>query len=149
MPQSLVDSKHHIVFSTKDRVPYIDEEFRDRLYGYIGGILRQNDCILIASGGVADHVHLFSTQGREITMSKMIQLIKTNSSKWIHEEIGLREFAWQRGYAAFSVSHSQHLKVCNYIANQEEHHRKMTFKEEYRKLLIVNDIPFDERYMWD
>jgi REP element-mobilizing transposase RayT len=150
MPQSFASLHFHIVFSTKNRQPMIVADIRDRLYGYIGGILNDNDCKLIAAGGMPDHVHLLASIGKELSISAALRLIKSNASKWIHEEFpDHREFAWQAAYGAFAVSFSKLGKVDEYIANQEEHHRKVGFKDEFKSLLINHEIAFDEKYLWD
>ena len=150
MPQSFASLHFHIVFSTKNRQQMIGAEFRDRLYEYIGGILAKNDCKLIAAGGMPDHVHLLVSVGKEISISTALRLIKSNSSKWIHEEFpDHRDFAWQSGYGAFAVSFSNLGVVKDYVANQEEHHRKISFQDEFKSLLIRHEIEFDEKYLWD
>jgi putative transposase len=149
MSQSLVHSAQHIVFSTKHREPLIRPEWQDRLYGYIGGILRENKCMLLCAGGMPDHVHLLSMQHQTVTLADMLREIKAHSSRWVHEEIGDKGFRWQRGYGAFAVSFSAMDAVKQYIRTQEEHHRSMTYKEELVKLLIKHNIDHDDRYMWD
>ncbi|MFL6232962.1 MAG: IS200/IS605 family transposase [Thermoanaerobaculia bacterium] len=123
---------YHLIFSTKSRIPLIDKAFQDELYGYMGGILRGNGGVLLTAGGMPDHVHLLAGWGTSISVAKMLQLVKTNSSKWMNERPGrpIGRFGWQEGYGAFSVSESQIAVVRKYILNQEEHHKKLSFREE-------------------
>src|SRR5262245_21754443 len=150
MPQSFACLHYHLVFSTKHRAALITAELQPRLYGYLGGILRANDGCLLAVGGVADHIHLLARLSREVSVAETLRLLKSNSSKWVHETFPLHSaFAWQNGYGAFTVSYSQLELVKAYIANQEEHHRGMSFRDEFRALLRKHDIEFDEQYLWD
>ena len=150
MPQSLPALYAHIIFSTKNRVPDIDPEWQDRLYAYIGGTLRHHGCVLLAAGGVADHVHLLVSLSRTVSAADVVRDIKSNSSRWVHENIANRQtFAWQSGYGAFSVGHSQLDSVRAYFAKQAEHHRIKTFQEEFREFLAKYEIEYDERYLWD
>ena len=138
---------YHLVYSTKNRVPLITDTLRDALYGYIGGILRGNGGVLLAGGGMPDHVHLLAGWGTTISIAKMLQLIKTNSSKWVNErpDASRGGFAWQPGYAAFTVSASKIPEVREYILNQEEHHRKMSFQEELMELLRRHGVDYEEK----
>jgi REP element-mobilizing transposase RayT len=150
MPQSLVSLTTHIVFSTKHREPFIDPELTPRLYGYLGGIIRKTDSVLSAVGGVADHVHLLVSLGRQVSIADLVRDVKARSSGWVHETFPDRTaFAWQAGYGAFSVSRSVLGRVEAYIANQEEHHKRQTFQDEFRAFLRDHDIEWDERYIWD
>jgi len=150
MPQSFAAMYAHIIFSTKNREPSIDASWQPRLYEYIGGIAKNNNLVLLSAGGVADHVHLLISIGREWSVADLVRLLKSNSSKWVHEEIpGNQSFAWQAGYGAFSVSQSQVPSVKKYIAGQEQHHLLKTFKEEFLEFLKKHDLPYDERYVWD
>jgi REP element-mobilizing transposase RayT len=120
------------------------------LYAYVGGILRNEKGALVAAGGMPDHVHLLISLGRESSVSEVLRQIKGSSSKWIHERIPeLRGFGWQDGYAAFAVSYSQIETVRQYIAGQADHHRTVTFQEEYVAFLRRHDLEFEERYLWD
>jgi REP element-mobilizing transposase RayT len=136
---------YHIIFSTKNRIPLIAETVRDELYGYIGGILRGNGGVLLVAGGMPDHVHLLAGWGTSISVAKMLQLIKANSSKWMNErpDVATGRFGWQEGYGAFTVSESQLAIVRKYILSQEEHHRKFSFREEFIELLKRHGIPYD------
>src|SRR5258708_4653540 len=150
MPQSLAALYCHIIFSTKNRVPDIDPNWQDRLYSYIGGTLRSDKCVLMAAGGVADHVHLLVSLSRTVCVADVVRDIKANSSRWIHENFpDHKTFAWQTGYGAFSVSHSHLDQVRTYLAKQAEHHRSKTFQEEFRAFLAKYEIEYDERYAWD
>ena len=149
MPQSLANVLVHIVFSTKNRQPQIDVDWRLRLHEYIGGVLRNNSSALIAAGGMPDRVHLLISLGRTLSIADALRLIKTSSSGWVHDEIGFPEFQWQNGYGAFAVSYSNIEQVKAYIANQESHHRTRTFQDEFRELLTRHGLKWDERYVWD
>ncbi len=150
MPQSYVCLPIHVVFATKNRVPLIQAEWEDRLYAYIGGILRVEKCVLLAAGGMPDHVHLLVSWSKEQSVADVPRVIKTNSSKWIHETIsGQAEFAWQTGYGAFGVSQSNVEQVKHYIANQKEHHQKTRCKEEFIAFLKKHSIPYNEQYVFD
>ena len=146
---SYVSSYFHCVFSTKERRPLITPELRERLWPFLGGIARQNKMKAVEIGGVADHVHLLLSLPATMPISKAMQLIKGGSSKWIHETFpNQRLFSWQEEYGAFSVSVSQLDKTIAYIRDQPEHHRKLTFQEEFLRLLKKHGIEYDERYLW-
>jgi len=146
---SYVSSYFHCVFSTKERRPLITPELHKRLWPYLGGIARDNGMKAIEIGGVADHVHMLISIPATMAVSKAMQLIKGGSSKWIHDTFPEQhQFAWQEKYGAFSVSVSQLDVIVEYIQNQEEHHRKKTFQEEFLSLLKKHNIEYDERYLW-
>lgn len=146
---SYISSYFHCVFSTKERRPSIKPELRERLWPFLGGIARQNKMKAIEIGGVEDHVHILLSLPSTMAVSKALQLIKGGSSKWIHETFPEhRAFAWQEEYGAFSVSVSQLDKTIEYIKGQPEHHRKITFQEEFLALLKKHRIEYDERYLW-
>jgi putative transposase len=150
MPQSLVSLHVHVIFSTKHRELVIDPVLAPRLYGYIGGIVRQTASVPTAIGGVADHVHLLASLGRQTCVADLVRDVKSNSSKWVHETFPDRAgFGWQAGYGAFAVSVSMVERVKAYIANQEEHHRRQTFQDEFRAFLTKHGIAWDEQYVWD
>jgi putative transposase len=150
MPQYFAAMYAHIIFSTKNRTPLIGPTWKTRLFDYIGGIAKNDGFPLLAAGGMPDHVHLLVSIGREHSIAEIVRLVKTNSSKWIHETFpDQRAFAWQSGYAAFSVSKSRLPSVTNYIDEQEEHHRRKSFQEEFVEFLKKHDLPYDERYVWD
>lgn len=139
---------YHLVFSTKNREPRIAKSWRKRLHGYLGGISKESEFFAEAVGGVADHVHLLIGMPATARLADIVRDIKTNSSKWIHAEIGDRSFAWQEGYGAFSVSPSHLDGVRSYIARQEEHHREKSFQEEYVEFLKRSGVEYDDRYLW-
>jgi len=140
----------HYVFSTKNRLPVLSKEIRERLWPYMGGIARENDMLAKAVGGAEDHAHLLLSLPTTLTISKGIQLIKGGSSKWLHETFPkMHDFAWQEGYGAFGVCISNIPDTIAYIAGQEEHHRRKSFQEEYLAFLKKHDIKCDERYLWD
>ena len=151
MPQSLAKIFVHTVFSTKDRRPFLrDRALREELHRYLGGILTNLDCQPIIVGGVEDHVHILPALSRTCTAAKMVKEVKRGSSLWIKtRNADLHGFAWQNGYGIFSIGFSQIESVRNYIARQEEHHRKISFQDEFRQLLKRYEIEFDERYVWD
>ena len=140
----------HIIYSTKYRKPTIRTQWQDDLYGYIGGIVRDQKGTLLKIGGVEDHVHLLVKLSPTIAISDVLRKIKSNSSKWINERSDVnRKFEWQSGYAAFSVSESQLPAVIECIANQAEHHRKKTFEDEFLAILEKHNIDFDMRYVFE
>jgi putative transposase len=150
MSQSLSQLYAHLVFSTKDREPCLGVEVQDRLFRYLAGALKIAESPAVKVGGYVDHVHILFRQSKNKIPSKVVGEIKAQSSKWMKEEFrGQESFAWQAGYGLFSVSASQVATVSNYIENQAEHHRVMTFQEEFRKLLKRSGVEYDERYVWD
>ena len=150
MPSSYTCLRYHLIWSTKDRSPLIVDEFRDRLFEYIGGILRGHGGKLLAAGGMRDHVHLLADVSKQQAIADAVRDIKANSSGWIHETFQQhRSFAWQTGYGAFTVSYSGVEAVKTYIANQAEHHRVKTFQEEFVEFLRRHEIEYDERYLWE
>lgn len=150
MPQSLAQILVHLVFSTKNREPWLDDDLRNELHGYIGGIVENKKGTLLKSGSVPDHIHLVIAHPRTTAPSGLVQDIKTGSSRWLKTK-GAKyvNFHWQSGYGIFSISPSHRAVLEQYIANQAEHHRKVTFQEEYRRLLNRYEMVFDERYVWD
>lgn len=148
MPQSLARVLVHLVFSTKNREPLIALDHRERTFAYLAGTLNAIDCPAVIVGGVADHVHLLFVLARTLSLSKVVEEVKKESSKWAKTNVH-PEFYWQNGYGAFSVSPSMVKRVTEYIANQEEHHRTMTFQDELREMLRRHEIEWDERYVWD
>jgi REP element-mobilizing transposase RayT len=146
---SYVSAYSHCIFSTKERRRLITRALRERLWPFLGGIVRQNKMKAIEIGGAEDHVHILLSLPSTMAISKALQLIKDGSSKWVHESFPEhRLFAWQEEYGAFSVSVSQLDKTIEYIKGQEKHHRKMTFQEEFLALLKKHRIEYDERYLW-
>ncbi len=152
MSQSVAKVALHLVFSTKHRRPWLkDAELRKELYAYMATILRDNvDSPAIIIGGVEDHVHILCLLSRKFAIMKLIEEAKTETSKWLKKQSpDLSDFAWQGGYGAFSVSESNIPQVKKYIANQEHHHKKMSFQDEFRELCKRHGIELDERYAWD
>lgn len=139
----------HIIFSTKNRTAAICEEWEAELHAYLGGAVGRAGGVSVAVGGCRDHVHLLVRVSQVMNVADLVKFVKAGSSGWVHRKFpDARKFAWQRGYAAFSVSESNAGKVRAYIANQKEHHRRMTFQEEFRKFLENHGIEFDERYLF-
>ena len=146
MPSTFTNLLFHVIFSTKDRKQFIAPEWQDELYAYIGGIVRNLGGTQLAAGGIADHVHLLQKLRPATALSDALAKIKANSSKWINDEkFPDRRFAWQEGYAAFSVSESAVDDVRSYIANQEEHHRRMSFRDEMIAFFAKHGIEYDPR----
>jgi putative transposase len=140
---------YHIVFSTKNREPFIKKDMRERIWAFLGGIARENKMTALSIGGTEDHIHILLMAPPAMALSKMVQFLKGGSSKWIHETFPeMRRFAWQDGYGAFTVSKSQLPDIVRYIQGQEEHHRAKTFQEEYLAFLQKHGIEYDERYVW-
>lgn len=151
MPQSLVQVYLHIVFSTKQRQPYLsDQVLREKLYGYLAGICKNLDCPALKIGGVEDHIHLLTRQAKTVAISDFLRELKRSSSTWIKTQSReLSSFHWRDGYGAFSISPSHVKQVETYIANQEQHHRKESFQDEFRRLCKKYGVAIDERYVWD
>ena len=151
MPQSLSQIYVHIVFSTKNRQPFlVDQSIREEMQKYLGGTCKNLDCPVLRVGGVADHVHVLCRLGKTMSMARLVKELKRESSKWAKTKAGaLADFYGQNGYGAFSAcpAHVEPLRM--YIANQEEHHRKETFQDELRRLLTKYGLQWDERYVWD
>ena len=151
MPQSLVQIYVHLVFSTKHRHPFLtDKIFRSRLHAYLAGICKNLGSPSLQTGGVEDHVHILLRLSKTNDIADLVRDLKRDSTKWIHDENpNLADFYWQEGYGAFSVSPSHVPLLTNYIANQEEHHRKESFQDEFRRLCRKYNVSLDERYVWD
>lgn len=146
MSHSYVSNLMHCTFSTKERIPCIDPALESRLWPYTGGIARENQMKALAIGGTNDHVHALLSLPSTISFAKAIQLIKGGSSKWVHDTFSQhKQFGWQEGYGAFSVSASQVPRTIAYIQDQKEHHRKRTFQEEFLALLKKHGIEYDSR----
>jgi len=142
---SFISIHIHCVWSTKNRVPSLHSKLRERLWPYLGGIARENKMKALPIGGTADHVHILISLPATISVAKMVQLLKGNSSKWIHETFAeMCSFEWQEGYGAFSVGVSAIDATLSYIRNQAEHHRKRTFREEFMTMLREHGFDFDE-----
>ncbi len=150
MPQSLAAVYIHLVFSTKERRPFlIDKTVRNEMHSYLGGTSKRLQCPSLIVGGVEDHIHMLARLGRTIALADWIKELKRVSSLWIKEAHAKRLFQWQGGYAAFSVSASNLEQVRKYIERQEQHHRKVSFQDELRALFRKHKMEWDERYVWD
>jgi len=151
MPQSLARVVLHVVFSTKNRVPFLREtEVRSRLHAYMAGVLQNIRCEPILINGVEDHVHILCNLSRKVTIAGLVEEAKKSTSKWMKEQgPQYGDFFWQGGYGSFSVSQSNVEQVRAYIATQEEHHRTVSFQDEFRALCRKHGIEIDERYVWD
>ena len=150
MPQSIAYNYLHITFSTKYRVPMIDEAIEEELFKYIGGICKNLECNPIKVGGYRDHIHILCVLSRKIALMKLLEEIKSHSSKWIKTKGDkYKNFYWQRGYGSFSVNPAEIDVVVRYIENQAEHHKKKTFQDEYIAFLKKYNAEYDERYLWD
>ena len=148
MPATHLSLHYHVIFSTKDRHPIIVESWRLRLHEYLGGLIREADGIPEAIGGTDDHIHALVGLRSTHTLATFVQDIKQSSSRWIHETILVKNFAWQPGYGAFTVSVSNCPAVREYIARQVEHHQTKTFREEYVTFLQKHEVAYDEKYLW-
>jgi REP element-mobilizing transposase RayT len=151
MSQSLAQIYLHIVFSTKDRIPFFKEKkLRDGFHAYLAGICKNLESPALVVGGVEDHVHLLCRHSKNLAVSHFLQELKRDSSKWVKiHAAGLGDFHWQGGYGAFSVSPSHVDPLEQYIVNQEKHHQRETFQDEFRRLCRKYGVEIDERYVWD
>ena len=151
MPQSHAQIYLHLVFSTKGRRPFLqDANLRNELHHYLGGGCRNQGSPSLIVGGVEDHVHILCRLARTTTVSDLVKELKRESSVWLKSKGPLlADFHWQDGYGAFSLSPAHVPQVRDYIAGQEEHHKKVTFQDELRRLLTLYEVEFDERYVWD
>jgi len=150
MSQSLVKNNIHLVFSTKDRRMLLRDKERGELHAYITGLLKNKRSPLIEINSVGDHMHILYTQSKNGAVAKVVDQIKSSSSGWLKaQHRAYRDFAWQAGYGAFSVSQSHVEAVRKYIQSQAEHHGKEDFQTEFRRFCKKNGVPVDERYVWD
>ncbi|GEO05705.1 transposase [Adhaeribacter aerolatus] len=150
MGQSLVKNYIHLIFSTKHRMPLIQPRVEAELHQYLGGICNNLECIPIIVGGYTDHIHVLCLLSKKIALIKLMEELKSHSSKWIKTKgDDYASFYWQEGYGAFSINPSEVDTVVTYISNQKEHHQHKTFQEEYRAFLKKYRVPYDERYVWD
>lgn len=150
MGQSLVKNFIHIVFSTKHRQPMIDKNVEAELHAYIGGICKNTGCTSLIVGGYTDHIHILCLLSKKVTLIKLVEEVKSHSSKWIKTKgEAYKNFYWQDGYGAFSVNPSEIDTVTAYIRNQKEHHDKKTFQDEYRAFLKKYNVEYDEQYVWE
>ena len=150
MGQSLVKNYIHIVFSTKHREPLIHPPVEAELHSYLGGICNKLDCQVLKVGGYKDHIHILCMLSKKIALVKLMEELKSHSSKWIKTKgVGYENFYWQDGYGAFSVNPVEVDTVIAYIANQHQHHDKKTFKDEYLAFLKKYQVEYDEKYVWE
>ena len=150
MPQSLSLVVIHIIFSTKERRPLIDAATRPKVHAYLATVARNAGCEAYRVGGVVDHVHLAIRLSRTVTIAKLVEELKTSSSKWLKTQSSdLAAFSWQRGYGCFSVGPSDLGSLCGYIDDQEKHHATRTFQDEFRMFLKKYAVEYDEAYVWD
>lgn len=139
----------HVIFSTQDRRPFLAPDLRPDLLAYMGGIVRNMGGKLIESSAPRDHVHCLLSLPATLAVADALRVLKTNSSLWVHEARNRPAFAWQTGYGAFSVSQSNVPVVLKYIRNQDQHHHKVSFQEEFIAFLKQHEISYDERYIWE
>jgi REP-associated tyrosine transposase len=150
MPQSLSAILVHLVFSTKHREPFISSVVESELHPYMATIFREHDSPSLIIDGTAGHIHALVALGRTVTVADLVEEVKTGSSKWIKTKgKEFKNFHWQKGYGAFSIGQSNVERLKRYIRNQKEHHRRVTFQDEYRDFLNRYRVEFDERYVWD
>ena len=150
MPQSLSLVIVHVIFSTKDRHPFLDTDTRPKLHAYLATVARNAGCECYRVGGVVDHVHLAIRLSRTLTIASLVEQLKTSSSKWVKtQSTELARFAWQRGYGCFSVGPTDVDALTAYIEDQENHHRTRTFQEEFRRFLKKHAVDYNEAYVWD
>ena len=148
MSDSYTNLLYHIVFSTKDRRPLITPEYEARLYDYLGGTIRKLGGISLELNGTEDHVHLLAKLRPDCALSDVLRDLKANANGWMHDVFpSLKNFSWQRGYGAFTVSQSNVEAVRQYIARQKEHHQKISFRDEFIRFLQENGIEYDERFI--
>jgi len=140
----------HVIFSAKDRQPLISRELKPDLLVYMGGIVRELQCKSVAANSMPDHLHMLLSLPPSVSVAEALRIVKTNSSRWVRQtRTHLRGFAWQTGYGAFSVSQSNAASVMKYIHEQEKHHRRITFQEEFISFVTKNRVRYDERYIWE
>jgi len=139
----------HVIFSTKDRQPLISGGLKPNLLAYMGGIVRELQGECVAANSMPDHVHLLLWLPPGMAIAEAVRIVKANSSRWVRRKPGGRGFAWQTGYGAFSVSQSNAASVVKYIREQEKHHQRVTFQEEFISFLKKNGVRYDERYIWE
>ena len=151
MPQSLSSVYVHLVFSTKDRRPFLgDPAVRQALHAYLGSISKELESAPIKVGGVADHVHVLARLSRTLSQADWVKELKRVSNLWLKDQsLEFKAFEWQKGYSIFSVSQSNLPQVEQYVARQEEHHRKSSFQDELRALLERHQLEWDDKYVWD
>lgn len=149
MPHAFSNLLTHVIFSTQNRQPFLTPDLRPDLLAYMGGIIRNLEGKLIESNAPLDHVHCLLSLPSKLAVADVMRVLKTNSSAWVHKTQRLPEFAWQTGYGAFSVSQSNVPALVKYIRGQDEHHRKISFQQEFIMFLKRHGIPYDTRYIWE
>jgi REP element-mobilizing transposase RayT len=150
MSHSFTNLLYHLVFATKERRPWLSDALRPGLYAYLGGVVRELGGIALEINGVADHVHVLAKLRPDGRLSDVLRELKAGSSAWVKKADAAPEaFAWQNGYGAFTVSHSQVETVRRYIQNQEEHHRTVSFDEEMRRFIRAHGLAADEKELWE
>ena len=150
MPSTHSSILLHIIYSTKNRFKLIRDDWRDELFSYIGGTLKDHKASLLEAGGIEDHIHLLVRSHPSYAIADTVRLIKANSSRWINEQNKVNaKFEWQKGYGVFSVSQSGREPLSVYIRNQRQHHQKQSFEDEYFQTLRLHEVDFDERYVFD
>jgi REP element-mobilizing transposase RayT len=150
MPQSLSSILVHLIFSTRKRQPLITKTIENELHKYLGGIFRNCQCPSLLIGGEKDHIHALISLSRVYSVAKLVEEVKSSSSKWIKGKGSeFQHFQWQTGYGAFSIGQSDIEAVKHYIANQKKHHRQYSFQDEFREICREFNVEIDERYVWD
>ena len=147
MPGTFSNLSVHLVFATKDHLPLMTRSVRENLFPYIGGIAREMGANPLVIGGMPDHVHMVARMPTTLCVADLVRTVKANSSKWMNERSVDMKFGWQRGYGAFSVSQSAVHLVVDYVRNQEQHHRRRSFEDELKIILMKHGVGFDERYL--
>lgn len=149
MPQSLANLLVHLVFSTKNRTPYLQDDLANVMHAYLGAVLRDLECPALSINGMSDHVHILFNLSRTESVAGVVKRIKSSSSAWIKKKsVQLDAFQWQSGYGAFSIGQSQLDDLRSYIERQQEHHKTRTFEDEFRAILTKYGLEWDERYVW-
>ena len=149
MSQSLAEIVVHLIFSTQFRFAFLDAKIRPDLFSYMAALAKNQSSQVYEIGGMEDHVHILLTLPRTMTLSRLVEVVKKESSKWVKRNCDLPLFAWQSGYGAFSVSSSRIEVVRRYVRQQEQHHQKTNFQDELRMFLKNSNLSFDEKYLWD
>ncbi|MBI5092632.1 MAG: IS200/IS605 family transposase [Candidatus Hydrogenedentes bacterium] len=150
MPQSLASVYVHVIFSTKNRISCIDQIVRQELHRYTATVLKNIECHAVRIGGVSDHLHVLCRMSKTLSISGLVEEIKVPTSKWLKTKSpALKDFHWQNGYGAFSVSPSHVEDVTTYIDQQDAHHQRRSFQDEFRRFLEKHGVKYDERYVWD
>ena len=147
MPGTFSNLTYHVVFSTSNRLPLIVADTAEPLHAYLGGVVKGVEGTPLAVGGMPDHVHLVVGIPTKLAIADVVRAVKSSSSKWMNDNNPAAKFGWQRGYGAFTVSHSQVPRVVEYVSRQEEHHRTRSFTHEFAMLLRRHRIDFDDRFL--